>query len=157
MSLVHYEWVQALRGIVDAGVVAQLQEHPRVLSIELDESISVAEPDVLDNAGSCTATSNRACVLGNRFSLQVAKSGGFQPVATSGSLSAVFHFGNSANWEVLAKVLNGCALNNHYWVFGAGATGQAYSLHVVDTMTGTSIAYNGAALCPIADTSFFSC
>ena len=41
------------------------------------------------------------------------------------------------NWEVLIKVLDGCSLNGHVWVFGASTTNLGYLIHVTDTVTGT--------------------
>ena len=50
----------------------------------------------------------------------------------------VFWFTNSTNPEMLLKVLNGCAFNNHYWVFYAAGTNFALLTEVVDTVTGAS-------------------
>ena len=44
--------------------------------------------------------------------------------------SGLFWFFRPSNWELLVKVLNGCALNGHYWVLGAGATNVGYSVRV---------------------------
>ena len=51
--------------------------------------------------------------------------------------SGLFTFFNLENWEVLIKVLDGCALNGHVWVFGASTTDLGYSIEVTDTATGT--------------------
>jgi hypothetical protein len=108
---------------------------------------------------SCVPTSTVACVQGNRFSIQVFFSGSSPAfVATSNGESAVFWFYSSLDWEVVAKVINGCPVNNHWWIFGAGATSTSYSLNIIDTATGRSAGYNGAVLCPIEDTGmFFPC
>lgn len=159
LSVVQYEWVRALRGVVDANVLSHLRHHPQVLSIELDESIVVAEPDIDPDANHippCFSTSFTACVQNGRFAIRVVKNNAFQPVAFAGSDSAVFHFGVSSNWEVLAKVINGCSVNGRYWVFGAGATTQSYTLQFIDHVTGASKSFSGA-LCPINDTAFFLC
>ncbi len=42
------------------------------------------------------------------------------------------------NPELMVKVLDGCALNGHYWVLSAGATNVEYTLRVTDTLTGAS-------------------
>lgn len=161
LSLVQYEWVRALRGVVDAQVVERLRQHPQVLGIELDESVPITDPDelALDHLGSCVPSATKACVQGGRFGIRVGTlfvPGNFAPIAVSGSQSAVFHFGNSANWEVLAKVLNGCAINGRYWVFGAGATTQNFVLNIEDTVRGIIVGY-GSSSCPIVDTSFWTC
>jgi hypothetical protein len=46
--------------------------------------------------------------------------------------SAVFYFFDPSNWEFLVKVLDGCAINGHYWVFGAASTAVGYTLTVTD-------------------------
>ena len=50
--------------------------------------------------------------------------------------SGLFWFFGRPNWEVLVKVLDGCALNGHVWVFGASTTDVGYSILVTDTVTG---------------------
>jgi hypothetical protein len=49
--------------------------------------------------------------------------------------SGLFYFFNQDNWEMLVKVLDGCGVNNHYWVFNAAATNVEYWLTVTDTQT----------------------
>ena len=44
--------------------------------------------------------------------------------------SAVFYFFNPDNAEVLVKVLNGCAINGHWWVYSAPATDLRYRVTV---------------------------
>ena len=57
--------------------------------------------------------------------------GNAQAVVAS-SDSGIFSFFSPANWEVMVKVLNGCALNNRYWVFSAATTNVFYRLEVFD-------------------------
>lgn len=161
LGLVQYDWVRALRGVVNAQVVERLLHNPRVLGIELDPTVPVTDPDelVLEHQGVCVPSSTKACVQGGRFGIRVGTlfvPGNFAPIAVSGSQSAVFHFGNSNNWEVLAKVLNGCSINGRYWVFGAGATTQNFVLNIEDTLRGIIVGYSSAS-CPIVDTSFWTC
>ena len=47
----------------------------------------------------------------------------------------------SANWEMLVKVINGCGLNQNYWVFAAATTDVEYTLKVRDTQTGEVVEY----------------
>jgi hypothetical protein len=151
LGLLHFKSLDALQGSVDAHVVRMLLRNPNVVSMDLETDPPKPRPAPAMKV-LCSATSTRACVESNRFSLEVANSGGFVPVATSSASSAVFYFSSSSNWEVVAKVLNGCGVNNKYWIFGAGATSLAYSLHVKDWVTLATASYNGAALCPIIDT-----
>lgn len=46
--------------------------------------------------------------------------------------SALFYFFSQDNWEAMVKVLDGCALNGKYWVFGAASTDVGYTLTVKD-------------------------
>ena len=52
--------------------------------------------------------------------------------------SGLFWFFNADNLEMLVKVLDGCAINGHYWVFAAAATDVEYELTVRDAVTGQS-------------------
>jgi hypothetical protein len=47
-----------------------------------------------------------------------------------------FYFFTPDNWEVLVKVLDGCAFNGHFWIFAAAATDVEYTLTVTDTQAG---------------------
>jgi hypothetical protein len=52
--------------------------------------------------------------------------------------SGLFWFFDLNNWEMLIKVLDGCAINGHYWVLGAATTDVGYQLEIRDT-TGNAI------------------
>ncbi len=52
-----------------------------------------------------------------------------------------FWFFNQENVEVTIKVLNGCGVNNHYWVFASGMTNVEVTLTVTDTATGQTKTY----------------
>ena len=56
--------------------------------------------------------------------------------------SGLFHFFGQDNWELLVKVLDGCARNGHYWVYSAASTNVQYSLVVTDTKTGKTVRYD---------------
>lgn len=162
LSLVEYEWVRALRGVVNAQIVERLRTHPEILGIELDRSVPVEAEDDMDQiaaaTSACVPSATKACLHGGRFSVQVGTlfvPGNFAPIAVSGPESVVFYFFGPNNWEVLAKVLNACAINNRYWVFGAGATDRDFVLNIGDTTRGIIVGYGPR--CPIADTSFWTC
>ncbi len=42
--------------------------------------------------------------------------------------SALFYFFCTDNWELLVKVLDGCAINGHLWVYAAASTDVGYTL-----------------------------
>ncbi|HSS47846.1 MAG TPA: vanadium-dependent haloperoxidase [Thermoanaerobaculia bacterium] len=71
-----------------------------------------------------------------------------------------FWFFSADNVELSVKVLNGCALNNHFWVFASGLTDVEVVLTVTDSDTGASRTYfspKGHAFTPVQDTAAFPC
>lgn len=52
--------------------------------------------------------------------------------------SGVFYFFDASNWEVLVKLLDGCALTGSYWLFAASATDLGFDVLLSDTETGES-------------------
>jgi hypothetical protein len=54
--------------------------------------------------------------------------------------SAQMWFFSPDNWELSFKLLNGCALNGHYWFFLAGTTNVEFELHVRDLAGHSSVA-----------------
>lgn len=70
-----------------------------------------------------------------------------------------FWFFNASNVEFLIKVLNGCGLNNRYWVFAGGLTNVRVDVTVTDTATGATRKYanpQGKPFQPIQDTNAFA-
>ncbi len=53
--------------------------------------------------------------------------------ALTGSGSGLLWFFQAENWEMLIKVLDGCAINDRLWVFAAATTNVEYTLRVTDT------------------------
>ncbi len=53
----------------------------------------------------------------------------------------IFYFLNDENPEFLVKVLDGCGVNDHYWVFFAATTNIGFDLTVTDTATSTTRVY----------------
>lgn len=67
-----------------------------------------------------------------------------------------FWFFSSNNVEMVAKVVNGCAFNERYWIFAGGLTNVAVNITVTDTQTGISRTYANpanTAFAPIQDTA----
>jgi 6-phosphogluconolactonase (cycloisomerase 2 family) len=80
---------------------------------------------------------------------------GFGTKVTESPDSGLFWFFDSANWEMLVKVVNGCDFNGHFWVFAAATTNVDYTLTVTDTLSGTAAAFHnplGVSSTAIADT-----
>jgi hypothetical protein len=74
--------------------------------------------------------------------------------------SGIFWFFNADDWEIMVKVINGCALNSQWWVFSAATTNVFYQLNVTDVQSGeTKIYFNypGPPAPAVTDTSAFAC
>jgi hypothetical protein len=68
-----------------------------------------------------------------------------------------FWFFAPSNVEMVVKVLNGCALNQSYWVFAGGLTDVDVVWTVTDTNFGVVKTYvnpPGTRFAPVQDTQF---
>ncbi len=99
--------------------------------------VEAAEP-----AGTCVADEETRCLGDSRFLVEVewwtgdGASGTARVVREGTNDSGLFHFFEPGdNWEVLVKVLDGCPVNGHVWVFGASTTDLGYTMRVTDTVT----------------------
>lgn len=98
-------------------------------------------------AGSCVSDSETRCLQDSRYAVvvdwfTVGGDRGRARVAYAGTNdSGVFSFFEPGNWEVLIKVLDGCGVNGHAWVYGASATTLGYSIRVADTVAGNEKEY----------------
>ncbi len=100
--------------------------------------------------GGCTETATTLCLLNGRYEVSVAWSrgaaNGSQPaeggpgrtVRARTDDSGLFWFFTGDNWEMLVKVLDGCAYNGHHWVYAASATTVGLELTVRDAENGES-------------------
>ncbi len=72
--------------------------------------------------------------------------------------SGVFWFFDRTNPEVLVKVLDGCSLNGHWWLYASGATDLGYQVEVTapDGRTGLWENLPGQSL-PSRDQEAFEC
>jgi hypothetical protein len=113
----------------------------------------------------CTANSTTLCLNNNRFQVQAAwrtsdgTSGQAETVTLTTDTGYMWFF-SSDNVEVVIKVLDGCPLNNSFWVFAGGLTNVRVVITVTDTVTGTVRTFvnpQGTAFQPIQDTSAFTC
>jgi nucleotide-binding universal stress UspA family protein len=110
----------------------------------------------------CENGEETICLTGGRFRVSVdwetaeggTGSGKVADLRSDGS--GLFWFFNAKNWELLVKVLDGCDLNQHFWVFMAASTNLEYTLTVEDMLAQTSVVYTnpqGRAAPAINDTS----
>ncbi len=76
------------------------------------------------------------------------------------SASGLLYFFDRDNVEVLVKVLDGCAVNGHRWVFVAPVTDLAFNLEIVERATGRRFVHRnpkGLTAEPRSDTAAFPC
>ena len=103
------------------------------------------------------------CLSEGRFLLDATWT---KPDGTSGVAHAVavtpdsgyFWFFDQENIELVIKTLNGCSVNDHYWVFAGGLTNLAVTVTVTDTTTNRTKTYTnfqGTPFQPITDTTAF--
>jgi hypothetical protein len=105
------------------------------------------------------------CLQNNRFLVAInnisnSGTGLGTPVRTGSTDTGLFWFYNDRNWEVMVKVLNGCAINNRWWVFAGALTNQRYTINVADANTLQVNGYTnplGVRAAAIADTNAFPC
>lgn len=105
------------------------------------------------------------CIAAHRFRVEAdwtdhsGNSGHAAPRYISADESGFMWFFDPSNLELVVKVLNGCSLNDRFWVFAAGLTDVAVRLTVTDTVTGAIKIYHsrkGTAFAPIQDTDAFA-
>ncbi len=117
------------------------------------------------SAGSCQADAETLCLRDSRFEVKMkwrsaaGESGAGRAVDAGAKDSGLFRFFDPENWEVLIKVLDGCAINGRIWVLGASTTDLGYWIRVKDTVTGDSRSYwnePGRPAPAIVDTEAFS-
>lgn len=93
----------------------------------------------------CVAGGNTLCLNDGRFKVTATWSAptghGDAQTQTLTPDTGYFWFFDPANVEVTLKVLNGCSVNNRYWVFVSGLTNVQVTLTVTDTKNGSVKTY----------------
>jgi large repetitive protein len=128
----------------------------------------LADRDLVTHGGgatSCEPDATTLCLGGGRFKVEVdwatqfGTSGPAQVVPFGSDDSGLFYFFNPDNWEILVKVLDGCGVNDHWWVFFAATTNVQFELRVTDTSTGEVVPYTnplGHRADAVTDTAAFA-
>ena len=121
--------------------------------------------------GPCSADATTLCLPGNdRFKVTLffdtvqgpGNSGDAQAISLNSlgiTKGGILHFGDSGNPEVLVKVLDGCGINNRWWVFYAATTNVGFELTVEDTVANLTKVYTNPDIHPadtITDTQAFA-
>lgn len=120
-------------------------------------------------AVSCGVSTATTLCLNNRYTVRSfwrtnptpgsATDGQGQVASCPNTGSGLFWFFSATNWEVMVKVLNGCGLNNRWWVFSAATTNVFYRLEVTDVTSGTQkiyFNYPGPPAPAVTDTDAFA-
>jgi hypothetical protein len=120
----------------------------------------------LAGTGTCTTSDTVLCLLSGRYSVtadwqkSTGEAGQGHAFTLTGD-TGYFWFFDSSNVETVVKVLDGCALGGHRWVFASGLTNVQVTIHVTDSLNpGTVKTYvnpQGVAFQPIQDTSALPC
>jgi hypothetical protein len=114
--------------------------------------------------GGCVASDTLLCLGANRFAVTALwtaadgqiGSGHAVPLSTD---TGYLWFFSADNVEAVIKVLDGCALNGHYWVFAGGLTNVNVAITVTDLDNGLERTYTNPAnttFQPIQDTDAFA-
>lgn len=102
--------------------------------------------------GGCVASDTALCLQAHRFEVSVAwtnqhaggASGAGHAVAGTDE-TGTFWFFDSANTELVTKVLDGRGVNGKFWFFWGGLTDVEYTITVTDIQTGASRSYRHPA------------
>ncbi len=113
----------------------------------------------------CRPDNTTLCFQNRRFattvnwSVEPFGSGPGFAVGGASDISGNLAFFDPENWEMLVKVLDGCAINGHFWVFVSAATDVSWDLTIEDTESGqvwTSSHPGGSPSPAITDTQAFA-
>jgi hypothetical protein len=155
--------------------IGSLTAGPHTLTMKVDADHEVTESNENDNdytktimVGSssglpCRSSATTLCFgASNRFSVRVhwvasdGRTGDGQAINMTGD-TGYFWFFNSANVELVIKILDGTGINSHYWVFYGALSDVQYTITVTDTFVGVTKTYENPQhnLASVADTTAF--
>ena len=110
----------------------------------------------------CVADADTVCLNQGRFRVELqwesAEDAGAGAAVPLTNDTGYLWFFNADNVEVVVKVLDGCALNQRYWVFAGGLTDVEVVMKVIDSQTGVAATYYnppGTAFKPVQDQNTF--
>jgi photosystem II stability/assembly factor-like uncharacterized protein len=119
-------------------------------------------PLARDAAAGCVPAGTNLCLNQGRFQVSVAwqdfqgNPGVGQPAPLTPD-TGYFWFFNSANVELIVKVLDGRSINGKFWVFYGALSNVPYTVTVKDTLTGAVKTYTNPSgvFASVGDTSAF--
>ncbi len=116
----------------------------------------------------CGSSTDTAACLNDRFVTTVrwrtnptpgSPTDGVGTLVTTSADSGLYWFFAATNWELMVKALNGCGLNDRYWLFSAATTNVFYRLEVLDVRAGVQkiyFNYPGPPAPAVTDTNAFA-
>jgi CSLREA domain-containing protein len=112
----------------------------------------------------CVAGGNNLCLNNGRFKVTAnwqtpTANGAATAVAVNGD-NGYFWFLDPGSVEVVAKILDNCAANGHYWLFLGGLTNARVDFTITDTQTGQVKTYtnpSGQAFRTLINRVTFAC
>jgi hypothetical protein len=111
-------------------------------------STTNAGGELRGQVGGCLSSPTTLCLQGNRFAVTMDFDSEFEDGQAVGQRETIdsgfFWFFRPSNIEALVKVLDGCDVNDHYWVFLAATTDVGYEVRVTDTLSGELQTYTNA-------------
>jgi CSLREA domain-containing protein len=151
--------------LAPAGLCSGLDQRGAVRPVDGDgDGVSGCDAGAVEAGSACQPGGEELCLgEGDRFRVTARwttkdGSGAAHALPLTRDTGA-FWFFNSANLEIVLKVLDGCAVNDRFWVFVSGLTDVDVDILVKDTLTGQTWTYRnpaGAAFQPRLDTNAFN-
>jgi photosystem II stability/assembly factor-like uncharacterized protein len=152
-------WTAASDGLLSPSANGLAAGLSGALVAATNGGLAVAPPP----AGSCIATDTTLCLAGGRFALAVhwrrgdGREGDARAIPLTDG-SGGFWFFSPESVELVVKMVDGRAVNNHSWVFGGALSDVAYTLTVTEMATGVRRTYENprGRLASFADTGAFA-
>ncbi len=119
--------------------------HPLLARLDEDNLLAARPAGISSDAlkGGCIAGDTVLCLRGGRFQVEVdwrtpqGQTGvGMAELLTTDT--GYFFFFNETNVELVLKILDGRAINDHFWVFYGALSNVEYTLRITDTETGNT-------------------
>jgi len=158
-----YEPVQDTHAFAACGASDGASSSQDFINRMLPRSETAEHPtdDSKSSATVCTPSSTSLCLGGGRFRIETTWTASDHTTGTGTAVgltgdTGYFWFFDDSNVEILVKILDGCDLNNRFWVFAGGLTNVGVTLTITDTRTGAVHTYEnpeGTAFRPIQDTT----
>lgn len=154
-------WTALNTGLTDLNVTALALDADTLILYAGGTSGVFALP--IDEAPqSCASSATQLCLGGGRFRAEISWTSS-DGTPNSGSAfrltpdAGAFWFFSPGNLELAIKVVDGRAVDGHFWVFGGQLTNVEYTLTITDTTTGAIWTHHNppGLLASFADTAAF--